>query len=123
MKNTFWDRLDAYPPVLCRMLAKHKKGLAKTNVEIAEAGNIPYRDVVILSRSTTWDGTGINIIRGYLTGCELDFCDPVQMRRLHEYLRRPKWIHLKKSPHYETYFVGIIKIYQDHLKKNHVRTS
>lgn len=101
------------------MLAKHKKGLAKTAHEIARDGSIPYREVETLSRSITWEGTPINIVKGYLIGCELDFCNPVQMRRLHEYLRRPQWVHLKKSPHYDPYFIGIIKIYQDYLKQKH----
>lgn len=118
MKQTFWTRLDTFPPVLCRMLARHKKGLAKTSVDIALDGRIPLREVEILSKSTTWDGTPINILRGYLIGCELDFCNPKQMRRLHEYLRNPKWYHLKQHPQYKTVFVPILKVYQDYLKAN-----
>src|SRR5581483_8848230 len=94
---TFVDRIHSFPPILCRLLARHKNGAPMSAQEISmKAGTItgiygesysiaPYR-VDVLSGLTNWNNVCVSDIILFTRGCGVPFCDG-DCKRVDEYLR------------------------------------
>lgn len=98
---TFFERTLCFPPILCRLLARHKGGKPLTAAEIAErSGEMPnvchllcVSEVVSISRATCWKGIGVNEMFAFLRGCGLMFDDTKAMRRVDDYLSKKPTLH------------------------------
>lgn len=111
--EVFWYRVDQFSPLLCRLLARHKRGLPLTDEEIAAFGGntlTPY-DVRCIAELESWDDVRLRDMRAFLRGCGLDFCDRESMHRVTEYLKMKKnrFQYLKKSPQWEAVFKPLLK--------------
>jgi hypothetical protein len=105
---TLFQKLDRFPPVVIRLLAKHK-GSAMTDAEIAAAlvttarpkwvvDAVPLPEVKRLSYLTSWDHVTIGTTRAFLHACNCNLEDRDTFRNLSRYLRQdPKFTHLRKS--------------------------
>jgi hypothetical protein len=118
----FWVRLNRYPPVLCRLLAREKRGRPLTTAEIAERSGLPPAKVEAISASISWDGIEVEDMRRFVQACGCDFDNQPNMRRVEDYLRkRPKFTYLKRSPQWESYYCPLVVKWMD--SRNGLRSS
>lgn len=116
----FWTLADRFPPILCRLLARHRAGAPLTVADIARVSGLSVQEVTLIARQTNWEYISLPYMARYLTGCGIDFCNPVQMHRIREYLRynartRTPWSHLRKSPDWASTFEPMLAKYKDSL--------
>jgi len=105
----FWKRLDRYPPVLCRLLARQKRGRPLTTQEIAKASGLPPAKVEAISGSISWDGVTVLEMKDFTRACGCDFTSQSHMRRVEDYLRkRPRFTYLKRSPYWREYYYPLV---------------
>ncbi len=117
----FWTRLKRYPPVLCRLLAREKRGRPLTTAEIAQRSGLPPARVEAISASTTWHGVEVPDMKAFLQACGTDFDHQKDMRRVEDYLRkRPKFTYLKRSPDWSTYYYPLVRKW---MESRHVRST
>lgn len=79
------QRLDRFPPCLCRVIARDGRGRKLTSRQIAKRGGIDRATVNRTARRLGWRGVQIEIIDGYLYGCRINI---FQMRRHVQYIKR-----------------------------------
>jgi hypothetical protein len=95
---TFWKRAQDFPPILCRLLARRKWGRPLTDTEIADRTDRivgPPGILVVLAPievgkialSTSWKGIDVYDMQAFLIGCNIDFCNAEQMKRIDSYIR------------------------------------
>ncbi len=105
----FWTRLNRYPPVLCRLLAREKRGRPLTTVEIAERSGLPPAKVEAISASVSWEGVEALEMMRFIQACGCDFDAQKDMRRVEDYLRkRPKFTYLRRSPQWKNYYYPLV---------------
>jgi hypothetical protein len=109
--NKFWGRVDDYPPVLCRLMAKHRPGPAMTTKEIADKSGLSEYEVLALSEMTSWKAVDLETFRRFTFACGVDFLDSISMKYVRDYLRkRPvRFKYLKTTQEWDDYFVPLIK--------------
>jgi hypothetical protein len=101
---TLFQKLDRFPPVVIRLLAKHK-GAAMSDKEIegdaARRGaryHLALPEIKRLSYLTSWDQVTIGTTRAFLHACNCNLEDRDTFRNLSRYLLQdPKFTHLRKS--------------------------
>lgn len=113
---TLWQKLDRFPPVVIRLLARNPDGTAMTDREIAERG-VRLSDVKGLSYLTDWDYVNTATARCFLGACNCDLEDPKVVRNLNRYLKRdPKFTHLRRSPRFGE-FKEMLSLWVEHGTK------
>jgi hypothetical protein len=107
---TFWDYCDNFPPILCRLLARHRYNRPMTTDEIAkQSGCLSAAEVEAISKATDWKPIKVVEMQAFLRGCKLDFCDPSAMRRVRDYLTKfPTFQYLRKSPQWKSYYMPLL---------------
>ena len=113
--SKFWKRVDDYPPVLCRLMAKHRPGPAMSTKEIAKRGGFSEYEVLALSEMTTWDGVYLTTFKSFTVACGVDFLDAPSMKYVRDYLRkRPiRFKYLKTTPEWEDYYIPLIRKWRE----------
>lgn len=105
----FWVRLNRYPPVLCRLLAREKRGRPLTTAEIADTSGLPPAKVEAISASISWDRVEVNDMRAFIQACGCDFDHQPNMRRVEDYIRKgAKFTYLKRSPYWKNYYYPLV---------------
>lgn len=104
----FWRRVDRFPPVACRILARTEgpKPRALTAVEIATRSGLPVDTVHWLSRQTDWSGITVGDFKTFSKATGMDFADANQMRRANQYVQKRllrKLSYLRKSEDWAMY--------------------
>lgn len=126
LEKDLFDRLKQFPPVLCRLLAKHNRSKPMTNSQIAERSGLSEMEVLTLSRSTSWDGVNVETMRLFTDACGLNLCDARAMKRVSVYLRgkkvdglrvSPQFEYLRTSPDWKNFFQPLMRLYFEHLKQ------
>ena len=109
--SKFWKRVDDYPPVLCRLMAKHRPGPAMTTKEIADKSGLSEYEVLALSEMTKWESVDLETFRRFTFACGVDFLDSTCMKYVRDYLRkRPvRFKYLKTTQEWDDYYVPLIK--------------
>ena len=106
---TFYNRVDNLPPCLVRLLAR-KYGKAVTTEQLAELLHWNTWTTEALSQRTDWEAVDIYDLCQFTRACGVDFCNPRQMRRIDDYLRKdPTFQYLRVHPNWETYFKPLLK--------------
>lgn len=106
----FWTTAEVFNPVLCRLMARHKRGRVLTNEEIATRGQLRVGQVEALAWEDSWEDVTYGVMHSYLIGCGLDFEDRPRMKVAMDYLkRRPTFSYLKRDPLYETFYKPLIQ--------------
>ena len=122
----FWDRLRRYPPVLIRLLARHKRGRPLTSAEISERSGLPLMTVETISSSTSWSGLDLYTARRFMLACGCDLSSQRDVRRIHVYLKRTprnprhRFPYLQRSPQWEGYYLPLMERF---LKSLHERSQ
>lgn len=114
---TFFERSQSFPPILVRLLARHKGGRPLTSFEIAERSGvmpdvcniISTVEVLEISKQWYWKGIGALEMFSFLRGCGLMFDDSKAWRRVTDYLRRsPNLEYLRKSAEWDSYYKPLL---------------
>lgn len=92
---TIWAKLDKFPPVLIRLLAR-KGGEAMTDAEISSAATLPIGTVKRLSYTKQWDDVPIEEAMRFMKACGCDIDDRETFRNLNRYLKNPRFEHLRR---------------------------
>jgi hypothetical protein len=105
---TFWDKASKFPPILVRLLARHKpNGKPITNKELSAITKWSELRVAALSEQMDWAGVDIPTMRVFLRACRMDFEDAKAMKRVDAYMRGylkngtrvpPRFSHLQNHP-------------------------
>jgi hypothetical protein len=121
--NSFWKVAEKYPPILVRLLARHKNGPPLSTSEIvnrcaAEGWPMSSYIVGMISSATTWDNIPFGEMRVFLSACDMDFCDRDDMNRKAAYLRSVKhrFGYLSQSPEFLTVLRPLALRYREHIK-------
>lgn len=119
-----WRRIEKLPPILCRLLARHPRGLPLTNSEIAARCRLSRQHVAFIATRPTWDDVGVAEMREFLAGCGLDFCSSSTMKRVDVYLRdvragRVKLSrYLRRAPHFQDELAHLVPLVAAHIAKH-----
>lgn len=111
----FWQKLEKYPPVLVRLLARTPDGHALTDEQIS--ATIDPALVAWLSVKTNWNDVPIQHIKGFLFACRADLTDHRWVRLNNRYTSansKAKFTHLVNSPDWPAYR-KLLAIYAKYL--------
>lgn len=117
----FWERIDRYPPVLCRLLARVPKGKPLTTEQIAERSGLSPVQVEAISRQTDWRGIDLPTARSFMLGCNTDLSDRKHCRRIWMYLKSQprvpsrRFSYLRRSSNWKTYYLPLLEVFVNHL--------
>ena len=117
----FYERIDKYPPVLVRLMARKPRANGNgngtrplTTIEISDRSGLPVSMVEGLSHATTWKGVDVYTVRDFTVACGVDFTNPLHMKRLAQYLhKRGAFHYLRKAEDWGSYYVHLVKIWRD----------
>lgn len=121
--ESFFDRMDRFPPILCRLLARVPRGRALTSVEIADKSGLSVMQVNSIATQTDWRGIDIPTARAFMAGCNTDLSKRSHCVRLDMYLRsnvkdpRRRFQFLRKSGEWESYYLPLMQRLHRSLKK------
>lgn len=115
LSHSFFTKIDRFPPVVCRLLARTKTRGAgvkpMADAEIALLAGMTVSQVASLSRLTSWEDVPVKTLRAFSTACGVDFTSRTAMRQLTRYIKhQPSFAFLRKSPDWPT-FRELMKIY------------
>lgn len=111
---TIWRKIDRYPPVLVRLLARHPDGTAMSDQEIASPA-LPMAEVKRLSYLDSWEDVPVSLLYRFVSACGVDFADPKRMKNLNRYLKNPKFEHLKRHTQWPE-FRSMLAVYAATLR-------
>lgn len=119
MKRSLWRKLESFPPITCRLLARTRTpggGVrAMLSEEIAAASGLSTMEVNSISWLPSWDNVTVAKAKLFSEACGVDFTDRARMREHSAYIRRgASWTFLKQSPLWETYYKPMIGAYIKH---------
>lgn len=102
--RSLWAKLDQYPPVLVRLLARHPDGKVMSDTDIARQPGLTLAEVRRLSLLPDWHDVSVPLMRAFVHACRMDFCNREQMRNANRYINRdPKFRHLVRDPNFPAY--------------------
>lgn len=118
---TFWEALEAFPPIFVRLAARRvvagKNVVALSHQEIAIISEIPMARVIDISQSFTFDIVSIGEARAFCRACNFDPTCASDRERQREYIRRCVKTHPERPPHFlvaspwwETQFLPLINL-------------
>lgn len=96
--HSIWAKLDRYPPILVRLLARKSVTEPMTNEDIwrAAKGELSRAEVQFISFCPKWDTIPVAKMRAFCLACGVDFANRDTMRSCNRYLRsKPSFAHLK----------------------------
>ncbi len=120
MSLSLWQRLDRFPPLVVRLLARRRQVsggvVALTVEEISKRSGLSALEVQSLSWLSSWDSVPVSKIKKFSEACGIDFASRVNMREQSAYIRRsPTFKYLSKSPDWESTYQPMIKAYVEFL--------
>lgn len=107
----FYSKAEKIPPILARLLARHKNGPPLSDIEISDRSRLTIVKVHAISQSLSWDDISITEMRRFMEACNVDIENPVQFNRVMAYLRRPTWKYLRTSPLWRAFYLPLIQRY------------
>lgn len=85
---TLRERLNRFPPFLCRSVARKGRGYEMLNLrEIAKRSGLPLATVSRIAYLRTWDSLSLGVIERFSLACGVDVLHP---RRHVDWLKRRK---------------------------------
>lgn len=86
---TLLSKLDALPPFMYRVLARHNNGVPMTGEEIATLSGLDVATVRRLSRLTSWAHVPVGTASKFMFGCQVN---PWKLKYHLRYIRRMKTV-------------------------------
>ena len=129
--SVFYERIDKYPPVLVRLMARKPRASGSgngtrplTTKEIADQSGLPSSMVEGLSHATTWRGVDVYTVRDFTVACGVDFTNPLHMKRLAQYLhKRGAFHYLRKAEAWGSYYIHLVRIWRDENRNTNSRSN
>lgn len=116
-KKSPWEILTKYPPIFVRLYAKERSGArmhcALSDQEIALRGGLPLDKVQDISKMTTWENVKIGDAEKFCVGCNFDPFNYLDRNRISAYSKKCTWAFLRRSDHWNTTFLPLIRIFQN----------
>lgn len=119
MSSVFYRRMERYPPILCRLLARNRPGgRAMTNEELAEKSGLDGATVHFLSSQGSWRGIDVYTLRSFTDACGIGFADAKAIKRADVYIRGrvvggrrtpPNFRHLRRSPVWNMFYKPLVR--------------
>lgn len=112
------NHIVTFPPILCRILAKHRYGSPLSTHELATRLGWTPAKVEAFSQSTSWRGIDVFDMLAFMAACQLDFSNHAQVKRVKTYLRgkkrngsrvAPTYMYLRRSPLWQSYYLPLVK--------------
>lgn len=116
MRPNFWQKLNEFPPIACRLLARERTisgGVrAMPASAIALKAGMTTMEVNSLAWLTSWDSVPLAKIRPFMEACGVDLTNPQILRTHACYIRRgASFKYLKLSPDWEKVYKPLIIAY------------
>lgn len=116
MNKTFWDKLNDFPPVMCRLLARTptpQGGVRPlTDEEIGHAADITVMEVRGTAWNTSWDRFTLNEVKRYTEACGIYLEDRANLRKHTNYIRRsPAFRYLQGTEPWRDYLSDLARHY------------
>lgn len=100
---TLTEKLNRFPPIMCRLVARTGVGRASRGLshsEIAQLSGLERSTVAKLSKRETWEGCTLETIDAFSTACGVDLLHTTDQVR---FLRHKKKTHITNSPNQAFY--------------------
>lgn len=115
-------KVDTFPPVVCRLLARDPKLKAKlqrplSDVEISRASGLRVDQVIGISWFCTWENIPVDTMKRFAAGCGIDFADYKTMQKHYRFVGRMagRWLtgkhYLRRDKEWETKWKPLIENY------------
>lgn len=116
MRQNLWQKINQFPPVICRLLARERTPTGGvrplTAVAIATRSGLSVMDVNSLSWLGSWDNVPFHLIRPFMEACGVDVTNKEILRTHSCYIRRsPSFKYLKSSPDWDKIYKPLIIAY------------
>lgn len=113
---TLPSKLDRFPPVAIRLLARGRKGTrthALTTAEISARSGLSVSEIAHLSRQTKWDEISVDTMLLFIKGCGADLDSRDWLRKNSAYMQDIRGIprFLRRSPEWSSVFEPLIRIW------------
>ena len=115
-RMSFWQYSRTFPPILVRLLAK-SGAKPMTTQQIAEVSLLSPPVVEALSQAVNWNGVDVPTMFAFLRACRLDYCRKTDVHRARDYLRNPRWVYLRKSKQWRSYYQPMMRRYLESLEE------
>ena len=115
----FWERVEKYPPILCRIFARKPRGLPLDTAEIAARSGLNPAQVDAISQSLDWRGIDLPTAVAFMRACNADFASRSQFRKFRQSVKRKAYRHLRRSALWESYYKPLLEKwagYYDNVK-------
>ena len=114
-----WHKVQKFPPVLVRLLARKPCGTAMSDIDIVNrsGGRLLLADVRRLGYLTSWDDVSVRNLRDFTYACRVDIADPAQLKNLNRYVKNPKFGHLQRHADW-VQFREMLRVYAESLLHN-----
>lgn len=114
MSLTLNQKLNRFPPIACRLLArrKHRQGggvVAVTDEELAAKSQLSMARIKAISWSLSWDEISCADMLAFTKACGIDFESRRCLWRHNLYQKSGAFMHLRRSPMWETQFVPLVE--------------
>jgi len=123
MRLTLKSKLERFPPVACRLLARRRSKaralfVPLSDEEVASRSGLRIARVKALAWETTWDGVSVSEMLAFMRGCGIDLDN---RRTLWNHWRHltsvRKFRYLTDHPDFESNYLPLAEQYERHLKQ------
>lgn len=115
---TYLERINNFPPILVRLLARKRYGPPLTTEEISDRTRNPNAqcqyflspaEIEEISKCIDWTRISLLSSLSFQLGCGIEFHDNTAMRRVNDYLtRKPTFRYLRASPLWKSYYLPLL---------------
>lgn len=116
MKLLLTDKAKRFPPIACRLLARHQLHhnhvIAMSDTDIQARSALPMGQVKLISWSLSWDEVPFGQMFRFLEGCAIDFEDRDSVKRNTMMMNAGTFLYLRKSPLWEPQFCELVKYWR-----------
>lgn len=121
MKLLLTDKALRFPPIACRLLARHQlnhnRVFAMSDAEIAVRSQLPMGQVKHIGWSLSWDEIPFGQMIRFLNGCEISFDDRDSVKRNTMMMNSGTFLYLRKSALWDSQFCEMVKYWRSHRGK------
>ncbi len=114
-ESGFWARARRFPPILVRLLAHDERGWPMSDDQIAARSGLSLFTVQIISQALDWSCCDVVTMQKYLVACNRDLEDRHQRHRAYQFLERPTWQRLRRSPQWKSLYEPLLIRYRDSI--------
>lgn len=99
-EHSIWVKLDRFPPLLIRLLARERGGSLMSDEAIIRrsGGRISRAHLAMLTHATTWDDVPVGLMKAFVLACNADFANPTRMKSLTRYISHYAGFRFVRNP-------------------------